>query len=43
MSNEELKMSYVKELVEKGKKSGILTYKEIMDTFEEVEMRSRPN
>ncbi|MDD4504358.1 MAG: RNA polymerase sigma factor RpoD [Clostridiaceae bacterium] len=31
-------MTYVKELVEKGKKNGTLTYKEIMDTFEEVEM-----
>lgn len=38
MSNEELKMSYIKELVDKGKKSGILTYKEIIDTFEEVDM-----
>ncbi|MDF2841053.1 MAG: polymerase, sigma 38 subunit, RpoS [Clostridia bacterium] len=38
MSNEELKMSYIKELVEKGKKSGVLTYKEIIDTFEEVDM-----
>lgn len=41
MSNEELKMSYmasIKELVDKGKKSGMLTYKEIVDTFEEVEM-----
>jgi len=38
MSNEELKMSYVKELVDKGKKSGILTYKEIVDTFEEVDI-----
>jgi RNA polymerase primary sigma factor len=31
-------MSYIKELVERGKKSGILTYKEIVDTFEEVDM-----
>ncbi|HYE09395.1 MAG TPA: RNA polymerase sigma factor RpoD [Patescibacteria group bacterium] len=31
-------MTYVKELVDKGKKNGTLTYKEIMDTFEEVEM-----
>jgi RNA polymerase primary sigma factor len=35
---EELKMAYIKELVDKGKKNGMLTYKEIMDTFEEVEM-----
>ena len=38
MSNEELRMSYIKELVERGKKSGVLTYKEIVDTFEEVDM-----
>lgn len=38
MKTEELKMTYVKELVDKGKKNGTLTYKEIMDTFEEVEM-----
>lgn len=38
MKNEELKMSYIKELVDKGKKNGMLTYKEIMDTFEEIEM-----
>ena len=38
MKSEELRMTYVKELVDKGKKNGSLTYKEIMDTFEEVEM-----
>lgn len=38
MKIEELKMAYIKELVDKGKKNGMLTYKEIMDTFEEVEM-----
>ncbi len=38
MKTEELRMTYVKELVDKGKKNGSLTYKEIMDTFEEVEM-----
>ncbi|MFZ5352178.1 MAG: RNA polymerase sigma factor RpoD [Bacillota bacterium] len=38
MKNEDMKTSYIKELVEKGKKSGMLTYKEIMDTFEEIEM-----
>ena len=37
-SNEDLRMSYIKELVERGKKSGVLTYKEIVDTFEEVDM-----
>ncbi|NLK35078.1 MAG: hypothetical protein GX301_06475, partial [Gracilibacteraceae bacterium] len=34
MKTEELRMTYVKELVDKGKKNGSLTYKEIMDTFE---------
>lgn len=38
MKTEDMKMAYIKELVEKGKKNGMLTYKEIMDTFEEVEM-----
>ena len=30
--------SILKELVEKGKSKGMLTYKEIMDAFEEVEL-----
>jgi RNA polymerase primary sigma factor len=38
VKSEDMKMSYIKELVEKGKKNGMLTYKEIMDTFEEIEM-----
>lgn len=38
MKNDALKMTYIKELVEKGKKNGMLTYKEIMDALEEVEM-----
>ncbi|HCJ57764.1 RNA polymerase sigma factor RpoD [Lutispora sp.] len=38
MKNDESKMNYIKELVEKGNKNGMLTYKEIMDTLEEVEM-----
>lgn len=38
MKNEDMRMTYIKELVEKGKKTGMLTYKEIMDTFEEIEM-----
>ena len=38
VKNEDTKMNFIKELVDKGKKNGILTYKEIMDTFEEVEM-----
>ncbi|HOE57109.1 MAG TPA: RNA polymerase sigma factor RpoD [Bacillota bacterium] len=38
MKTEEIKINNIKELVDKGKKNGTLTYKEIMDTFEEVEM-----
>lgn len=38
MKNDESKMNYIKELVEKGNKNGMLTYKEIMDTLEDVEM-----
>ncbi|MDD2480561.1 MAG: RNA polymerase sigma factor RpoD [Lutispora sp.] len=38
MKNDESKMTYIKELVEKGNKNGMLSYKEIMDTLEEVEM-----
>ena len=30
--------SILKDLVEKGKSKGMLTYKEIMDAFEEVEL-----
>lgn len=40
MKNETLKINYIKELVEKGKKSGVLSYKEIMDALEEVEIDS---
>ncbi|MCK9217270.1 MAG: RNA polymerase sigma factor RpoD [Firmicutes bacterium] len=40
MKNETLKINDIKELVEKGKKSGILSYKEIMDALEEVEIDS---
>jgi RNA polymerase primary sigma factor len=32
------KMTIVKQLIDKGKKSGVLTYKEIMDSLEEVEL-----
>ena len=32
------KMTIVKQLIDKGKKSGILSYKEIMDTLEEVDL-----
>jgi RNA polymerase primary sigma factor len=31
------KMKVVKELIEKGKRNGVLTYKEIMDTLEDIE------
>ncbi|WP_422444169.1 RNA polymerase sigma factor RpoD [Thermoanaerobacterium sp. DL9XJH110] len=31
------KMKAVKELIEKGKRNGVLTYKEIMDTLEDIE------
>ena len=37
-SNNNSKMSIVKQLIDKGKKSGSLTYKEIMDTLEDVEL-----
>jgi RNA polymerase primary sigma factor len=32
------KMGIVKQLIDKGKKSGVLTYKEIMDTLEDVDL-----
>jgi RNA polymerase primary sigma factor len=32
------KMTIVKQLIDKGKKSGLLTYKEIMDTLEDVDL-----
>ena len=35
---EEQKDVHFKELIEKGKKSGILTYKEIIDVFEGVDL-----
>lgn len=35
---EKEKMLAVKKLIDKGKKSGVLTYKEIMDALEEVEL-----
>ena len=38
MKNKEEKMKIVKRLIDKGKKSGSLTYKEIMDELEEVEL-----
>lgn len=36
--NNELRKTVLKELIEKGKSKGILTYKEIMDAFEEIEI-----
>jgi RNA polymerase primary sigma factor len=39
MSNDNnAKMNIVKELIEKGKSRGMLTYKEVMDTLEEIEL-----
>nr|WP_035380267.1 RNA polymerase sigma factor RpoD [Fervidicella metallireducens] len=37
-ANNSAKMTVVKQLIDKGKKSGILTYKEIMDTLEDVDL-----
>lgn len=36
----EEKQEAVKSLIEKGKESGILTYKEIMDTLEDIDLKS---
>lgn len=36
--NNEIRKSILKELIEKGKAKGMLTYKEIMDAFEEIEL-----
>lgn len=38
MKNGESKKAIIKELIEKGKSKGILTYKEIMDALEEVDL-----
>lgn len=38
MKNNNNKMSFVKQLIEKGKKNGTLTYKEIMDSLEEIDL-----
>ncbi len=40
MSDNENKRQIIKELLDKGKKKGILSYKEIMDALEEIEMDS---
>jgi len=39
VNNGESKMKKVKELIEKGKEKGVLTYKEIMDMLEEVDLQ----
>lgn len=39
MKNGESKMKRIKELIEKGKSKGVLTYKEIMDMLEEVDLQ----
>ena len=38
MSKKETQIELVKELVEKGKKQGVLTYEEIMDALQEIEL-----
>lgn len=38
VNNNGMKMTIVKQLIDKGKKSGVLTYKEIMDTLEDVDL-----
>lgn len=38
MKDNNTKMNFVKQLIEKGKKNGTLTYKEIMDSLEEIDL-----
>lgn len=38
MKNNESKKAIIKELIEKGKAKGVLTYKEIMDALEEIDL-----
>jgi len=38
LKNGNTKMSFIKQLIEKGKKNGTLTYKEIMDSLEEIDL-----
>ncbi|NLX71341.1 MAG: RNA polymerase sigma factor RpoD [Clostridiales bacterium] len=40
MNNGEAKLNKIKELIERGKSKGVLTYKEIMDVLEEVELET---
>ena len=37
-ANNDTRKAILKELIEKGKAKGMLTYKEIMDAFEEIEL-----
>jgi RNA polymerase primary sigma factor len=39
MKNGESKVNKIKELIEKGKSKGTLTYKEIMDMLEEIDLQ----
>jgi RNA polymerase primary sigma factor len=39
MNNGESKISKIKDLIEKGKSKGVLTYKEIMDMLEEIDLQ----
>ncbi|HHY83046.1 MAG TPA: RNA polymerase sigma factor RpoD [Clostridiales bacterium] len=39
MKNGESRLSKIKELIEKGKAKGVLTYKEIMDMLEEIDLQ----
>ena len=38
MKDKDAKLAIVKRLIDKGKKSGSLTYKEIMDELDEIEL-----
>ena len=38
MKDKDAKMVVVKRLIDKGKKSGTLTYKEIMDELDEIDL-----
>jgi len=40
VNNGEAKLNKIKELIERGKSKGVLTYKEIMDVLEEVELET---
>jgi RNA polymerase primary sigma factor len=40
LKNNEVKLNRIKELIESGKAKGVLTYKEIMDMLEEIELEA---